>query len=200
MVAQADGRPLHLLLLRRGRRHGGRRRLGRRARRAHGQVQVQVEVGAPRRVRAPAAAAVAVLRRRRAREHHIGRDDDDRARGPGGCRRLRREAGGAGRGEPASRGGATAERAVRLRVDAPAQQLALDVRVPVVLDLVVRPAGQLPRDERPPARCIVDWGSVIEVVLLGQEESRANGIPIMGIYTDGWRTAALTCCRAGRGA
>jgi hypothetical protein len=41
---------------------------------------------------------------------------------------------------------------VRLRVDAAAEELALDVRVPVVFDLVVRPAGQLPRDQRPPAR------------------------------------------------
>jgi hypothetical protein len=144
VVAQADGRrPLLLLLLRRGRRRGGRRRLGRRARRAHGQVQV--EVGAPRRVvGAPAAAAVAaVLRRRRAREQHGGR-----ARG-------RREAGG--------EGGGGAQRAVRLRVDAAGQQLALDVRVPVVLDLVVRAPRQLPRDERPPARDgPADDGKMIE--------------------------------------
>jgi hypothetical protein len=47
--------------------------------------------------------------------------------------------------------GAGAERAVRLRVDAAGEELALDVRVPVVLDLVVRPARQLPGDEGPPA-------------------------------------------------
>jgi len=52
-----------------------------------------------------------------------------------------------------SRGGvgSDSERAVRLRVDAAGQELALDVRVPVVLDLVVRPARQLPGDQRPPA-------------------------------------------------
>jgi hypothetical protein len=38
------------------------------------------------------------------------------------------------------------ERAVRVRVHAAGEELALDVRVPVVLDLVVRPARQLPRD------------------------------------------------------
>jgi hypothetical protein len=41
---------------------------------------------------------------------------------------------------------------VRLRVDAASEELALDVRVPVVLDLVVGSAGQLPRDQRPPSR------------------------------------------------
>jgi hypothetical protein len=41
---------------------------------------------------------------------------------------------------------------VRLRVDAPGEQLALDVRVPVVLDLVVRPARELPGDQGPPGR------------------------------------------------
>jgi hypothetical protein len=52
---------------------------------------------------------------------------------------------------------------VRLRVDAAGQQLALDVRVPVVLDLVVRPPRQLPRDERPPARDgPADDGKMIE--------------------------------------
>ena len=35
-------------------------------------------------------------------------------------------------------------------VDAHSQQLLLDVRVPVVLDLVVRPPVQVRRDRRPP--------------------------------------------------
>jgi hypothetical protein len=39
---------------------------------------------------------------------------------------------------------------VRDGVDAHAQELLPDVRVPVVLDLVVRPALQLRRDRRPP--------------------------------------------------
>ncbi|BAT12945.1 Os11g0181000 [Oryza sativa Japonica Group] len=39
------------------------------------------------------------------------------------------------------------ERAVRLRVDAAGEELALDVRVPVVLDLVVRPPRQPPGDQ-----------------------------------------------------
>jgi hypothetical protein len=39
---------------------------------------------------------------------------------------------------------------VRDGVDAHAQQLLPDVRVPVVLDLVVRPAVQVRCDRRPP--------------------------------------------------
>jgi hypothetical protein len=39
-----------------------------------------------------------------------------------------------------SGGGDGTERTVRLGVDAAGEELALDVRVPVVLDLVVRPA------------------------------------------------------------
>ena len=60
-------------------------------------------------------------------------------------RPVRRDAGSRRR-----RGGA-AERAVRLRVDAAGEELALDVRVPVVLDLVVRPARQPPGDQGPSA-------------------------------------------------
>jgi hypothetical protein len=41
-------------------------------------------------------------------------------------------------------------RLVRPWVDAPGDELALDVRVPVVLDLVVRPPRQLGGDQRPP--------------------------------------------------
>ena len=41
--------------------------------------------------------------------------------------------------------------AVRDGVDAPAKQLPPDVRVPVVLDLVVRPPREPRGDERPPA-------------------------------------------------
>jgi hypothetical protein len=48
-------------------------------------------------------------------------------------------------------GTASAE-AVCLRVDATCEERALDVRVAVVLDVVVRPAGKMPRDQRPPAR------------------------------------------------
>ena len=40
-------------------------------------------------------------------------------------------------------------REVSLRVDAAADELALDVGVPVVLDLVVGPSRQLPGDDRP---------------------------------------------------
>ena len=43
------------------------------------------------------------------------------------------------------------ERAVRVRVDAAGEELALDVGVPVVLDLVVRPPRQFPGDQGPPA-------------------------------------------------
>ena len=65
--------------------------------------------------------------------------------GEPGCRRRRREAGdGAGRG-------GSADGAVRVRVHDAVEELALDVRVIVVLDLVVRPARQLARNQRPPA-------------------------------------------------
>jgi hypothetical protein len=37
-------------------------------------------------------------------------------------------------------------------VDAAGEELALDVRVPVVFYLVVRPARQSPGDQRPPAQ------------------------------------------------
>jgi hypothetical protein len=47
-------------------------------------------------------------------------------------------------------GGAATEQLVCLRVDASGEEFALDVRVPVVLDLVVRPARQTPGDQRPP--------------------------------------------------
>jgi hypothetical protein len=47
--------------------------------------------------------------------------------------------------------GAPRDTAVRDGVDAAAQQLAPDVRVPVVLDLVVRPPREPRGDERPPA-------------------------------------------------
>ena len=50
----------------------------------------------------------------------------------------------------ARRGGGGGERAVRLRVDAAGEELALDVRVPVVLDLVVSTAQQPPGYLRPP--------------------------------------------------
>ena len=46
--------------------------------------------------------------------------------------------------------GGDAKRAVRLRVDTPGKELALDVRVPVVLDLVVSTAWQPPGYLRPP--------------------------------------------------
>jgi hypothetical protein len=42
---------------------------------------------------------------------------------------------------------------VRLGVDAAGEELALDLRVPVVLDLVVRSTRQPPGDQRPP----VSW-------------------------------------------
>ena len=40
---------------------------------------------------------------------------------------------------------------MRLGIDASAEELPLDVGVPVVLDLVVRPPGQSPSYQRPPA-------------------------------------------------
>jgi hypothetical protein len=43
------------------------------------------------------------------------------------------------------------QRRVRARVDAPRDELLAEVRVPVVLDLVVRAARQAPSDQRPPA-------------------------------------------------
>jgi hypothetical protein len=50
-------------------------------------------------------------------------------------------------------GGGDTERSVRLGVDAAGEELALDMRVPVVLDLVVRSTRQPPGDQRPP----VSW-------------------------------------------
>jgi hypothetical protein len=103
----------------RRRRRG--RRLGRRRRRAYGQV----EVDAAAVLVAVAAAAVAAC-----------------------C--VGRAAGAAG-GEVvvAGDGGGGIERAVRERVEAAGEELALDVGVPVVLDLVVRPPRQPPGDQRP---------------------------------------------------
>jgi len=48
-------------------------------------------------------------------------------------------------------GAGVGDGAVRDGVDAPAKQLPPDVRVPVVLDLVVRPPREPRGDERPPA-------------------------------------------------
>jgi hypothetical protein len=62
--------------------------------------------------------------------------------------------GGAGAGLERDGGhghGVGGDGAVRNGVDAPAQQLPPDVRVPVVLDLVVRPPREPRGDERPPA-------------------------------------------------
>jgi hypothetical protein len=62
-------------------------------------------------------------------------------------RREDRRRGGGGDGEQQVVGG---QALVRDGVDAHAQQLLADVRVPVVLDLVVRPPVQVRRDRRPP--------------------------------------------------
>jgi len=51
-----------------------------------------------------------------------------------------------------ARGGAAGGRAWRWLVEAHPAQLLLEVRVPVVLDLVVRPARELRRDHGPPER------------------------------------------------
>ena len=48
-------------------------------------------------------------------------------------------------------GGVGGDGAVRDGVDAPGEELAADVRVPVVLDLVVRPSRQPPGDQGPSA-------------------------------------------------
>jgi hypothetical protein len=66
---------------------------------------------------------------------------------------LRRAAGAwATRSWRSRRGGrgSFVERAVRVGVDAAGEQLTPDVRVPVVLDLVVRPPRQPSGDKRPP--------------------------------------------------
>jgi hypothetical protein len=52
-------------------------------------------------------------------------------------------------------GGGDTERSVRLGVDAAGDEVALDVRVPVVLDLVVRSTRQPAGDQRPPVSCMV---------------------------------------------
>jgi hypothetical protein len=117
-----------------------RRRLVRRE--ADGQVEVDVQLaprgGGPRLV---VAAVAARLRR-------VGRRDPGgeavvlgvawRRRGEARRRQLLLRRGGGG--------------TVRLRVDAAGEELALDVRVPVVLYLVVRPARQPPGDQRPPEK------------------------------------------------
>jgi hypothetical protein len=94
-------------------------------------AEVEVEVGAPR---------------------HL----DGRRLGPDRLMlwRLRCDsAGGVGAGleRDVGHGAGAGDGAVRDGVDAPAQQLPPDVRVPVVLDLVVRPPREPRGDERPPA-------------------------------------------------
>jgi hypothetical protein len=121
-----------------------RRRLVRRE--ADGQVEVDVQL-APRRGGGPRLVVAAVA----ARLGRVGRRDPAvllgvvawRRRGEAGRRQLEMRlllcrCGGGGDGT------------VRLRVDAAGEELALDVRVPVVLYLVVRPARQPAGDQRPP--------------------------------------------------
>jgi hypothetical protein len=88
----------------------------------------------------------------RGRGRGCGRGGAMGGRGSGGKEgqaRLSLEAGGLPLRHVA-RGGATGGRAGRGRGEAHPAQLLLEVRVPVVLDLVVRPAGQLRRDHGPP--------------------------------------------------
>jgi hypothetical protein len=120
---------------------------------ADGQVEVDVEVPPRRRrrcwsggARLVVAAAAAGLRRVRDDIEMVLLVVSGRGAGDVQLRRLqlvmlllpRRAAAGG------------ADRPVRLRVDAAGDELALDVRVPIVLDLVVRPARQPPGDQRPP--------------------------------------------------
>jgi hypothetical protein len=110
-------------------------------RRTYGQVQVD-------------AACKLLLRRLRQRPRCAtfvaavaGRAAAGLRRAAGACRVVR-----ATRSWRSRRGGrgSLVELAVRLGVDAAGEQLTPDVRVPVVLDLVVRPPRQPSGDQRPP--------------------------------------------------
>jgi hypothetical protein len=57
-------------------------------------------------------------------------------------------------------GGVFVERLVRAGVDAALSELLLDARIPEVLDLVVRPAGQLRCDLGPPDHITINNGAV----------------------------------------
>lgn len=58
------------------------------------------------------------------------------------------------RSRPRQRGSVAgrAEKPMGPGIDSPAQQFSLDVRIPVILDLVVRPPGQSCCNNRPPAQ------------------------------------------------
>ena len=139
-AAEAEpGLPLHRL----HHHHGGLLL----ARRRRADAEVQVEVGALERLPlAPDAGGVVLMMAADRRRFVVLLQPEDGAlilltvTVGGRCRRLERY-GYVGR--------VLVDGAVGHRVDPPAQQLPPDVRVPVVLDLVVRPARQPSSDQGP---------------------------------------------------
>jgi hypothetical protein len=147
--AQAYPLPVRVTRPKRTIVHGPRlwRRRRRLVRRANGQVEVDHAAEVPRRWRKQRSAVVGVAAMAAGDRRAAGAAREllvaGAARRGGGRRRVLHPLRGGG--------GGIEQRAVRVRVDAAGEELALDVRVPVVLDLVVRPPRQPPGDQRPPA-------------------------------------------------